>query len=149
MALLNYTTTISTDRTVAEIQKALATGGAKSIQVDYSGTLPSAVAFFVDTAFGERSYVLPANVEGVWQTLVQQNRRGKVPNRFVTKEQASRVAWRIIKDWVVAQMAIIESGMVSLDQVMLPYMQVGHESLYDALKGSRLALPASANGGQR
>lgn len=40
-------------------------------------------------------------------------------------------------------MAIVEAGMVTVDQVMLPYMQVGHESLYEALKGSRLALPAA------
>lgn len=73
--------------------------------------------------------------DGVWQTLVQQNRKGKVPLRFATKQQADRVAWRIIKDWIEAQMAIVEAGIVSLDQVMLPYMQVGAESLYDALKG--------------
>jgi hypothetical protein len=143
MAILNYTTTINVDRTVAEIQKVLSAHDATSIQVDYANKLPVAVAFFVDTPFGERSYVLPANVDGVWQTLVQQNRVGRVPRRLVTKEQAARVAWRIIKDWTEAQMAIVEAGMVTIDQVMLPYMQVGHESLYDALKGSRLALPAS------
>jgi hypothetical protein len=142
MAILNYTTTIAVDKTVGEIQKILGAHGAKSIQVDYTLGIPSAVAFFVDTPFGERTYLLPANVEGVWQALAQQHRKGKVPIRLTTKEQAARVAWRIIKDWTEAQMAIIEAGMVTLDQVMLPYMQVGQESLYEALKGSRLALPS-------
>lgn len=144
MALLNYTTTVNVDRTVAELQKILAAAGAKSVQIDYAANVPTAVAFFIETSFGERAYVLPANVDGVWQTLVQQNRRGKVPQRFTTKEQAARVAWRIIKDWTAAQMAIIEAGMVTLDQVMLPYMQVGQQSLYEALKESKLALPASS-----
>lgn len=143
MPLLNYTTTIAVDKTVGEIQKILAVAGAKSIQVDYTSGFPAAVAFFIDTPFGERSYVLPANVEGVWQTLHQQNRKGRVPSRLVTREQAARVAWRIIKDWTAAQMAIIQAGMVTIDQVMLPYMQVGNQSLYEALKTSQLTLPAA------
>jgi hypothetical protein len=146
MPLLNYTTTVNVDRTVGEIQKTLAAHGAKSIQIDYDGGLPSALAFFAQTPFGERAYVLPANVDGVWQTLVQQGRSRKIPNRFVTKAQAARVAWRIVKDWTEAQMAIIEAGMVPLDQVMLPYMQVGSQSLYDAMKESQLALPAAGMG---
>jgi ABC-type uncharacterized transport system substrate-binding protein len=145
MPLLNYTTTVSADRTVGEIQKTLAAHGAKSIQIDYDEGLPSALAFFAQTLFGERAYVLPANVDGVWQTLVQQGRSRKIPNRFVTKAQAARVAWRIVKDWTEAQMAIIEAGMVSLDQVMLPYMQVGHQSLYDAMKQTQFALPADTS----
>lgn len=102
MPILNYTTTIAVDKTVGEIQRILGAHGATAIQVDYANKLPSALAFFIDTPFGEKSYVLPANAEGVWQTLVQQNRRGKVPARFATKEQAARVAWRIIKDWIEA-----------------------------------------------
>ncbi len=143
MPILNYTTTISVDKTVGEIQRILGSHGAKSIQVDYENRIPSAVAFFAETPFGERAYLLPANVDGVWQTLSQQGRTGRVPRRFVTKEQAARVAWRIVKDWTEAQMAIIEAGMVTIDQVMLPYMQIGNQSLYDALKESRLALPAA------
>jgi hypothetical protein len=145
MPILNYTTTISVDKTVGDIQRILAVHGAKSIQVDYANSLPIALAFFADTPIGERAFALPANIDGVWQALVQQNRRGKVPSRFATKEQAGRVAWRILKDWTEAQMAIIEAGMVTLDQVMLPYMQVGNESLYSALKSSQFALPPASS----
>lgn len=145
MPILNYTTTINADKTLGEIQRILASNGAKSIQVDYTNGRPTAVAFFAETPIGERAFVLPANVDGVWQTLVQQNRRGKVPARFATKDQASRVAWRIIKDWIAAQMAIIEAGMVTLDQVMLPYMQVGDQSFYDAVRQNQMALPPAVS----
>lgn len=37
------------------------------------------------------------------------------------REQAERVAWRIIKDWIEAQMAILESEMVTMDEIFLPY----------------------------
>jgi hypothetical protein len=36
--------------------------------------------------------------------------------------QAERVAWRIIKDWVETQMAILESQMVQMEEIFLPYM---------------------------
>ena len=38
------------------------------------------------------------------------------------RDQAERVAWRIVKDWVAAQMAILESEMVQMDEIFLPYM---------------------------
>lgn len=38
------------------------------------------------------------------------------------KLQAVRTAWRIVKDWVEAQMALQETQMVTTAQVFLPYM---------------------------
>jgi hypothetical protein len=56
--------------------------------------------------------------------------------------QASRVAWRIIKDWVDAQLAIIETEMVTLEQVFLPYMQVkDNKTLYEVMIEKRFLLP--------
>ena len=78
-----------------------------------------------------------------WKLLTEQSREGKIPRRFVTREQAARVGWRIIKNWLEAQLALIETQMVSLAQVMLPYMQVGQtgQSLYEAWRERQLALP--------
>lgn len=145
MAILNYTTTIAADKTLAEIQRILATHGARSIIMDYDGNgNPTAVEFMVKTQYGERGFRLPANVEAVFKVLTNQNRAGKVPRRFVTKEQASRVAWRIAKDWLEAQMAIIEAEMVTMDEVFLPYMihETG-KTFYQVMIGNRLMLPAT------
>lgn len=35
--------------------------------------------------------------------------------------QAVRTAWRIVKDWVEAQMALVETRMVTTQEVFLPY----------------------------
>ncbi len=35
--------------------------------------------------------------------------------------QAVRTAWRIVKDWVEAQMALVETQMVTTRDVFLPY----------------------------
>ena len=57
-----------------------------------------------------------------------------VETRYKTPEQAKRVAWRIVKDWVEAQLAIIETQMVKPEQVFLPYAitQTG-ETLYETV----------------
>jgi hypothetical protein len=37
------------------------------------------------------------------------------------KLQAVRTSWRIVKDWTEAQMALVETQMVTTAQVFLPY----------------------------
>jgi hypothetical protein len=48
------------------------------------------------------------------------HKRGK--EQTYGDEQAYRVAWRNILDWVQAQMALLEIGMVEMEEVFLPYM---------------------------
>jgi hypothetical protein len=135
-ALLNYTTTIAVDKTLTEIQRVLVKAGARSILTDYDGEgNPSALSFLIKTQFGDRSYRLPADIEAVWRVLTRQYDAGRVQRRFATREQAARVGWRILKDWLEAQLAIIETQMVTLDQVLLPYMQdqVTGQPIYELL----------------
>lgn len=142
--ILNYSTTISVEKTHSEICRILAKHGAKSVlsEFDRSGE-PVAVSFLVDTPFGERGFRLPANTDAVLQVLTRQWERGQVQPRFVTPEHAARVGWRIVKDWLEAQMAIIDTQMVSFTQVMLPYMVVNNhgQTVYEAFESKNLMLP--------
>lgn len=149
MALLNYTTTVVVEKTVGEIQRALAKNGARSIQVDYDTEgEPIALAFQIETKVGQVGYRLPANIDAVFKVLTDQYNRGSVQRRFVTREQAGRVGWRILKDWVEAQMALLETRMVSLDELMLPWMIAGKhgETFYQLFESKQLALPSAKNG---
>jgi hypothetical protein len=145
VALLNYTTRIDANRTVSQIQKLLTDNGARAILVEYDehGN-PTALTFRIAAAGGDESYRLPANLDGIFRTLTRQNQRGLVPARFVTREQARRVGWRIVKDWVEAQVAILVSGMVTLDELLLPWM-VGPtgQTVYDVYRARQLQLPAA------
>lgn len=116
MPLLNYTTKVNVFTTLGEIQGILVKHGAKRIMQDYddSGHI-GALTFGIETPVGLRGVRLPANVDAVHMVLAKQKVK-------CDREQAERVAWRIIKDWVEAQMAILESEMVQLDQIFLPYM---------------------------
>lgn len=122
MPLLNYTTTIDVHKTLGEIQKNLVAHGARKIMYDYdeSGHV-QALCFAIDTPNGERGIKLPANVDAIYKVLKQQKQSGKIKTN-PDYEQAERVAWRIIKNWVIAQMAILETQMVQFDEIFLPYM---------------------------
>lgn len=120
MALLNYTTKISAAKTAGEVQTILAKAGARAVAVEYDDDgQPVALAFTAMTPFGMREFALPAD----WQAVQRVLRRQRVQPSFQTEEHARRVAWRITKDWVEAQLAIIQTEMVTIDQVMLPYMK--------------------------
>jgi hypothetical protein len=148
LAILNYTTEIAASKTIGEVQSLLVKAGARKIMTDYDDEgNPTTISFLVATLWGDRGFILPANIESVYKVLVRQYNQKKIAARYATKEQASRVGWRIIKDWVEAQLAIIETEMVTLDQVFLPYMTVegamGQErSLYQLMTAHQLALPA-------
>jgi hypothetical protein len=124
MPLLNYTTAVPATRTVVEVQATLAGAGATHVMVKYGDTkFPVAIAFGLKTAAGVRSFVLPVDPDPVFKVLARQ----KVDRRYQNLAQAQRVAWRIVKDWVEAQVALMSTGMVSMDEVMLPYMVTGPE----------------------
>jgi hypothetical protein len=141
MALLNYTTDVPVNRTMGHIQALLVEAGARSISNQYDAVGRAiGIGFAVETFSGMRNYLLPVHSERVEAVL----KRDKIPARYKTSQQAERVAWRIVKDWLEAQLAIIRTEMVTLDQVMLPYMQVNEngETVYDLYLGSQLALPS-------
>ena len=57
------------------------------------------------------------------------------------KEQATRTAWRNVRDWVLAQVALMESCTVDAAQCFLPYMvDRSGTTLYEAYSSGRLML---------
>lgn len=123
MPLLNYTTTIDQDKSVAEIGKILAKAGASAILHDYDDTGNIvAISFkmrFERDSDKQISFRLPTDWRPVLEVLREQRRRNS--RIKATEDQARRVSWRITKDWVEAQLAIIETRMVTTAQVFLPY----------------------------
>ena len=121
MAILNYTTTIATEKTASEIQKKLAMAKAQAVLCEYDDdAVMCAMSFRIATPHGLIFFRLPANTDGVYKALLNDS---KVPRRLQTKEQAAKVSWRILKDWVEAQLAIVDAEMADMTEVFLPYAQ--------------------------
>lgn len=136
MSLLNYTTQISVEKTTAEISRALAEAKAQAVLMEYDeqGVI-TAISFRIRLPLGTMSFRLPANVDKIFAVITRDKR---ITPKLKTKQQASRVAWRIVKDWLEAQLAMIRAEMVAFEQVFLPYAQNAEGvTLYDAVKNQR------------
>lgn len=119
MAILNYTTKISPTKTIGEISECLVRQGAKKIVTDYDDDgNATGVQFFIELNGMPIYFALPCNWQGVLKSMEKDR---KVPRASLNKEQALRVSWRIVKDWVEAQMAIIEANLCTMPQAFLPY----------------------------
>jgi hypothetical protein len=132
LAILNYTTTIPVEKTISEIEKMLSQSGAAKILKEYDDTgNVISISFTIMTESGELPFKLPMNGAAVLQVLKDQSGTYKrttygqkrvVPKSKANREQADRVGWRIIKDWLEAQLALFFLQMVKIEEIFLPYM---------------------------
>jgi hypothetical protein len=128
MAIKNYTSDIPIEKIFAELQQTLGTHGAKQISFDYGDDgKVHGVQFVIKVRERFFPIKLPARVEQAQAVLKRQYETGTIKAHLGTKvysyDQAYRVAWRNILDWVQAQMALLEIGMAKMEEVFLPYMQ--------------------------
>lgn len=148
--IANYTTEVKVENTVSEIQKLLIKNGARQILTGYDKKgMVESLSFIIDTEDGAIPFRLPARVEGVEKVLI--NMRARVPEPWHRNyeevmgrihEQAQRVAWRCVKDWIRAQLAFIEAGMATIDEAFLPYMLIGeNKTIYKELKEKHFLYP--------
>ena len=135
MPVENYTTKVAAARTAGEIQELLAAHGVSAIMLSYDKGRPIGVSFQADTEFGPRPFRLPVDVDAMHRLLRQEKAAGRLPGISAgladDRQHAERVAWRVIAEWITAQMTLVATRMATLDQVMLPYLVVdGDKSLY-------------------
>lgn len=139
MSILNYTTSIAASKTSGEVQGLLAGHGARQIVTTFadSGEI-TGMQFSTRTEFGERGFSMPVRTDGVLAAMTADK---SIPRSKCTREQAQRVAWRIAKDWLAAQLALIDAGLASLDEVMMPYMlDQGGRTVFEAYRTTQAAI---------
>lgn len=138
MPILNYTTKVDSLKTVAEIQSILGQKGASHVSVDYTSGRPSAITFGFDLDGQNIVYRLPCNIDGVSAAM-----KSVRSSLWKDKAQCERIAWRIVKDWVEAQMALVEANQAEVAEVFLPYaLHISGQTLFQAIKTRNLQLGA-------
>jgi hypothetical protein len=125
MPIMNYTTTVSPTKSLQEITSALVSAGATAIaqRYDQHGNV-TALEFAIAYEGQLLRYSLPLRPDEVARVLATQ----RVAGQYLRPEHVRRVAWRILRDWVKAQIAVIQSGMLTMPEVMFPYMHTGDGS---------------------
>lgn len=141
MALLNYSTTVDEYKTVAEIEQMLVKHGAKSIMKSYEGEDVTSLSFLIDTGNGNIPVKLPVRLDDVLQVLTEQKKAHPKANIKATREQANRVAWRILKDWIEVQMALLDMQMVKFEEIFLSYIETADgKTVYEKLEEKHFLL---------
>ncbi len=129
----NYTTDIPVEKTITEIQKILAENGRIRD-----------IFFKIKVNGKEFAFRLPTKPEKVYAALYE-GKPSYSHDRYGQqwREQAERIAWRICKSWLEAQITLINLEQASMEEVFLPYLIVGskNESLYQVMKEKHFLLP--------
>jgi tRNA nucleotidyltransferase/poly(A) polymerase len=115
----NYTTNISVERTVAEIQKMLAQNGARGIALEYDeqGNMKD-IFFKIILHDKELPFRLPVKAHRVYEALHGDARSG-YHKRYGKqwKAEAERIAWRICKTWLEAQITLINLEQAKIEEI--------------------------------
>lgn len=150
---LNYSTVIPAAQTAGECQSILAAAGAASVSVHYEAAQPAGLSFALVTPHGRRDFTLPVNIAGMQRVLEGEAKAGlRIHTKGVrvdSREHATRVAWRVAKDWLEACLALIAAGMTTIDSVMLPYLVVADDgrTLWEAYRDRESALELTTGEG--
>jgi len=138
MPIKNYTTRVAAARSIEEIQTALVRHGATGVLYEYeqgTGRI-LALKFKLVVKGGAVGFSLPVN----WRKFQQVLKNDRVP-RYDDEEYVYRVAWRNIRDWTLAQLALYETQIVDLPQVFLPFaVGKGGKTLYEQVESGGLLL---------
>lgn len=135
MPLANYKSRSPLPNIFSEIEKQLITHGAKQVVRDYDGKgRVTAIAFVVEVKGKPVAIRLPARFDRVESIFKEQGLRYQ-------PDQPYRTAWATIRDWVTAQMALIDWEMVKMQEVFLPYaINTNGKTYYEVIEDKQFLL---------
>jgi len=134
MNLKNYTTEVPASRSIQYIEQLLVDFGSTNIMKEYgpSGKV-SALSFMVEMNNMKLPFRLPAKVQECYLWL--KKKKAKTSDKTLL-DQAERVVWKQIHEWVHIQLSMIELEQVEKLEVFFPFLydMNKRESYYEKLK---------------
>ncbi len=138
----HYTTTIPAAKTIAEIHQLLSENGAQGIATEYKEG--RAITVFFKLAYQGKSlaFRLPAKPQEVYNALFK-DKQGKDLYFEPRWQKSEKIAWRICKTWLEAQMTLVNLEQAKIQEVFLPYLVVGeNKTLYEHMEQAQFMLPS-------
>jgi len=126
MVVKNITTSISYEKTIMEIEIILVKFGAKAIMKEYDNQTISAISFYIEYDGQRIPFKLPMSLEKSRTVIVSAVNERKLAQRYLSEplrsDQARRVGWRIIKDWIHSNLSLIEMNFATPIEILFPYV---------------------------
>lgn len=157
--LFMETTEISPEKTICEIEAVLIQYGSHAVLKEYTAGAIEAVSFRIKVGAQDIPFRIPCR----WQAIAQVFRKRKnmsdyswtnpapyyQAQRKTIEDKARRVAWRQILRWVQAQLALVETSMVKIEEVFFPYIEAGNGKTIYELHADKIGLLPERTGDQR
>ncbi len=139
MNLKNYTSTVSVDRSLSQIEHRLVSAGARHIARSYDpdGNLIG-IMFQIEVNTLPMTFKLPAKWDVCFKVFMNEVRRPKPTTERTKRDQAQRTAWKILADWVDIQVTLIKLEQAEFIEVFLPYIYDGRkqQTFFERMKES-------------
>ncbi len=142
----DYTTEIPADQTIAEISKILMQSKAKGIATEFEddGRVKS-VFFRIAVGNRELNFKLPAKPDAVYRVLFQ-DKIGEATYGASRRIKATNIAWRIVRDWLEAQVAMIQLEQAEAAEVFFAYLMTGpDQTIFQQAKKNQFLLGTGGN----
>ena len=141
MSFYMATTQIAPEKTAMETSSLLGRFGAAQILTTYEDGETVGLSFMIQKNGARIPFRLPVK----WQpVMIAMQNDKKTPARLCNREQAIRVAWRLVYRWVQAQLALVEAGAVELEEVFLPYAETRNgQTVYELYSDSQFKMLAA------
>lgn len=107
----------SPEETAGEIQQYLKDYGLSKFMLDIEDGEIVGVILAFKVGNNELPYKLPINHKPLWEMA----KKGEI-EYIKTETQARRIAWRQVLKWIQAQVSLVEIGILTIDEVFLPYL---------------------------
>lgn len=134
-APLSYSTSIDYYKTIAEIFRILAQHKAQGISTENNRDgIPITLRFTYVYCGTTLVFAMPIRHENILRRL----KSSTVPSKLKTEEQAIRIGWRVMLNWLKVQMELVENEQTTVTEIFLSYLQTSDgELLHDKLLGTR------------
>lgn len=121
---------------VIDIENKLISVGAKHITKEYTDKVLTSIFFSMDVENKTIPFKIPVNPKKIEEVQLAQIRKPTTKDIAKAKEDAERLAWSLVSEWITFQLSLISFGQVDLLQVFLPFAWnfEKNESHYELLK---------------
>lgn len=148
--LKNYMSLIEVDASIAIIRRSLTTHGAEQVSFiggDKQGN-PTGITFLITVNGQSLGFAMPVHFDRVRELVAKAwTEYGRPLRGDALVAQAQRTSWANIRDWTLAQMALIESQGVKVEEVFFPYLLTERgETAFEQFEQRRL-LPGNVTEG--
>lgn len=138
--LKNYTSQVSAIKSINYIEAQLVKSGARTVVKIYDEDKKITGIWFVMQIDGKDiPFKLPSRVEACETVLISNlGPRTRPETRKKIPQQAERTAWKILSDWVEAQMAMVELAQIEITEIFLPYIydQKNDQTFFEKIKST-------------